>query len=442
MNEWVVVVDDETLSLMNVRNLLGSQDIRVSCLRSGKDLLKFIKKNEPDVILLDILMPGMDGFETLAQLRDYEDSVGRAHIPVIFLTGEDDSETEQLGFQAGAADFIHKPFDQNILVSRIRKTIEDNKTINNLTEEASLDKLTGFLNKSSGTQRISKLCSTKVGALMILDLDNFKLVNDLYGHATGDQILVSFADVVRNNIRSEDIVSRVGGDEFMGFFCDVTEEIAVASLATRFNEQFYQKVKGLMGDGFDIPLGISVGVALAPEHSTDYSVLFKYADKAMYKIKQSGKHGYSIHVFGEDFEVYENIDKELERLTRIIDERSDEKKALLLSQDEFTCIFHYLQRLDKTYMGKSKKLLMVLSKDADTETEDFNEASMQLAALIQKQLRPIDIVLQNKQNEFLVVFPNSDTEYAKDKAKMIVALWEEEPISAGTKIVYTTDKSR
>ena len=127
--------------------------MRVSCLRSGGDLLTFMEKNTPDLILLDILMPGMDGFETYRELRKLEEQMGRPLTPVIFLTGENDKETERRGLRAGASDYIHKPFDTDILINRIVNTINNSRTIETLTEEATVDKLTGFLNKTSGTDR-------------------------------------------------------------------------------------------------------------------------------------------------------------------------------------------------------------------------------------------------------------------------------------------------
>ena len=182
MDYWIVVVDDEAVSLIEAKCLLDEENMRVSCLRSGRNLLKFIERHTPDLILLDILMPEMDGFETYHALRRYEEQTGRSNIPVIFLTGEEDRETERRGLKAGASDFIHKPFDRDILLSRIKNTIMNHKTIESLEEEVTVDKLTGFLNKASGSEKIEKLCRETRGALLVMDLDNFKLVNDLFGH--------------------------------------------------------------------------------------------------------------------------------------------------------------------------------------------------------------------------------------------------------------------
>ena len=173
MNSWIVVVDDDMTCLANAKTILTGEGMRVSRLRSGHDLLKFMEKNTPDLILLDIMMPEMDGFQTYQALRRFEEEAGRKRTPVIFLTGAEDSETERRGLKAGASDFIRKPFNKEVLIRRIDNAITNAKTIETLTEEATTDGLTGFLNKSSGTAQISKLCEERAGTLMLFDLDSF-----------------------------------------------------------------------------------------------------------------------------------------------------------------------------------------------------------------------------------------------------------------------------
>ena len=280
MDYWIAAVDDEPISLTNARSILNGEGMKVSCLRSGKDLLKFMEKNTPDLILLDVLMPEMDGFETYHALRQYEYKSGSVYTPVIFLTGEKNSETERRGLKAGASDFIHKPFDRDILVKRIVNAIKNNRMIESLTEEATLDKLTGFLNKASGTRKISDLCMSETGALMIFDLDSFKLVNDIFGHDMGDRILVSFADILRSSTRNGDVISRIGGDEFMGFFMGLNGEEAVNSLSERINKELTEEACSLMGADHGIPLGVSIGVAFSKKHASDYQTLFRFADSS------------------------------------------------------------------------------------------------------------------------------------------------------------------
>lgn len=121
MSDWILVVDDDTSNLKMANRILSGEKMRVSCMKSGEDAIKFLQENRPDLILLDIHMPGMDGFETIAAIRENKET---ADIPVIFLTADDDSDTETRGLKAGAMDFIKKPFVPEVLLLRVRHTIE------------------------------------------------------------------------------------------------------------------------------------------------------------------------------------------------------------------------------------------------------------------------------------------------------------------------------
>ena len=121
MSDWITVVDDDTSNLRMASHILSAEKMRVSCLRSGEELLGFLEANRPDLILLDIHMPGMNGFETLEKLRENESLKA---LPVIFLTADDDAETESRGLATGAMDFIKKPFVPQVLLLRVRHTID------------------------------------------------------------------------------------------------------------------------------------------------------------------------------------------------------------------------------------------------------------------------------------------------------------------------------
>ncbi len=121
VSDWILVVDDDTANLKMASRILSTEKMRVSCLKSGEDAIKFLQVNRPDLILLDIHMPGMDGFETIAAVRE---SKGTSDIPFIFLTADDDSNAETRGLEAGAMDFIRKPFVPEVLLLRVRHTIE------------------------------------------------------------------------------------------------------------------------------------------------------------------------------------------------------------------------------------------------------------------------------------------------------------------------------
>ncbi len=121
MSDWILVVDDDTANLRMASHILSAEKMRVSCLKAGADAIKFLHENRPDLMLLDIHMPGMDGFETIAAIKEDQ---ATADIPVIFLTADDDSNAETRGLEAGAMDFIKKPFVPEVLLLRVRHTID------------------------------------------------------------------------------------------------------------------------------------------------------------------------------------------------------------------------------------------------------------------------------------------------------------------------------
>ena len=283
-----------------------------------------------------------------------------------------------------------------------------------MTEDATIDKLTGFLNKNSGTKRISALCGEKTGALIVFDLDSFKLVNDLYGHDMGDRVLENVADVFRSNIRSNDIMSRIGGDEFMGFFCDLLSKDAVTALTERLNSQLMRKCKILMGEDFGIPIGISAGVVFVPEHGKDYNTLFQLADGSLYRVKQKGKHDCEIYDPAEaDNDLKNDPRTELFKLTQLVEERGAGKGASILNQDAFSVNYRLIVRFTRMFKGRVKRLLFTLTLNPGANI-NISNAALEFGEFLQGFLRDCDIVFQNRHNQFFIVVPEMSFEENTD----------------------------
>lgn len=132
MGDWVLVIDDDASNLKMAMRILSAEGMRASCVRSGMDAIEFLRSNKPDIILLDIHMPGMDGFQTAAAIRGNERTGG---IPIVFLTADDDNETEVRALELGAMDFIKKPFVPEVLLLRVRHTIDLIRLQNELSAE-------------------------------------------------------------------------------------------------------------------------------------------------------------------------------------------------------------------------------------------------------------------------------------------------------------------
>lgn len=440
MGYWIVVVDDEALTLTHVKNILRDQDMRVSCLRSGRELLKFMAKNAPDLILLDIQMPEMDGFATYQELRQLEAAEGREPIPIIFLSGMETNEAERRSLEQGASDFIRKPVHKDILVKRILNAVKHTKDIETLKEEAAVDKLTGFLNKAAGTVKLAKLCEERAGMLVILDLDNFKQVNDTYGHSMGDKFLEAFADVIRRNIRAQDVMVRIGGDEFMGFFSNMTGEDALDSLQQRLNGQLLKEATKLAGEGFAVPLSISIGAALVPEHGRDYEMLFPLADSALYKVKQSGKNG--SRIYGQDGDADLSGDTDIKKafahITQIVEGWQRSGGALLLNLEQFALFYRFIRQFYKRYGGMVVKLMFILSEENTEETRPYSlmDAAEKFGLCLQDTLRKSDMILRHKPNQFFVLLQNLPEEDFPIVFRRIMDAWEAGENHNGIHIEY------
>lgn len=306
--------------------------------------------------------------------------------------------------------------------------------IETLTEVASLDDLTGFLNKSKGPERIEEICKTSEGSLILFDLDNFKLINDLYGHDMGDKVLKVFADIVRANTDGDDILCRIGGDEFMMFSQHIRDERAISDFTDILNRQLIAECRKLIGDSFDLPIGISLGAAFAPVHSNEYARLFRYADASMYRVKQNGKHGYSIYdpeVSDEDEK--EDLDSELIKLTQIMEERGTAGGALLLGQEAFTVNYRYIMRYIRRYGKKADKaVISIVLKD---NSYDIHAVASEFATLLQKMLRNSDIIYQNRPDEFFLLLPEMGYSIS-DVMDRIIRAWNETEYKEVAEIRY------
>lgn len=162
MSDWVLVVDDDMLNLKMASRILTEADMRVNCLKSGNEALKFLENNRPDIILLDIHMPDMDGFDTIDAIRENKDF---SDIPIIFLTADEDSETETRGLKCGAVDFIRKPFVPEVFLARIRHTIDLERLKSDLAKEVDKKTKEVIYQQQKNERMFIQVVNAMVGAI-------------------------------------------------------------------------------------------------------------------------------------------------------------------------------------------------------------------------------------------------------------------------------------
>ena len=422
----ILIVDDMIVSLMITENMLAGQ-YETFCAQSAKEAMEVYRKEKPDMILSDFRMPGMTGYEMQIELQNEF----HKKIPFMFMTADKSDEVESKGFDNGAMDFIRKPFKPEVLLRRVANILHTVDEIQDLKKTSTTDALTGLFNKGSSEEELTKICKKSVGSLMMIDLDSFKLVNDIHGHAMGDKILIAFADILRATMRSTDLIGRMGGDEFVAFCHGVLEENSIAAKTQFINEKITEAAKKLMGEDMNIPLGASIGCVLVPQAGNDFKDLYKKADKALYIVKQNGKHGYNI--FSEDAPE-ENVETvaTLAQVEMILNERNKEPGAYILSFENFRIVYRFLKRTRAGYGKTICIVLFSLKKIIDGEKISLRTAGEQFVECLHTTLRRGDIVAQNGSNQFLVLLTNTDGHHDVTRAvSRVVENWGKLPESKG-----------
>lgn len=290
----VLVVDDKRVNQEILDSFLN-RDYQVKVAGNGQRALDIAQhSHHTDLILLDIDMPQMDGYEVLRRLQENPHS---RDIPVIFVTAASDKESEIYGLQLGAVDYIAKPIRPDIVLLRVRNQVLLKQHEKELQRSAHYDALTGIPNRVLLADRMKQAIAhtkreRKILAVCYLDLDGFKAINDIFGHQAGDLVLNEIALRIGSILRAGDTVARLGGDEFVVLLPDLNHQEECITTLQRVLEIIAQPI--FIQDQ-SVALGASIGVSIYPRDDNDPDVLLRHADQAMYTAKQLGKNRY--HLF-------------------------------------------------------------------------------------------------------------------------------------------------
>ncbi len=285
----IVVVDDDGVNRLLLKMTLSEYEVTTAA--NGSEMWSVLKKDHPSLILLDVEMPGEDGFEIARQLSKREDT---QDIPIIFVTARDAGKDVEDGFRFGGYDYVKKPFDKMELRARVRAAMDKKRHEIELQKRSITDPLTGVYNRrhliEKGAQMIEyALRSTTVLAVAMIDLDCLKSINDTYGHHAGDAALRLCAETINRNIRPYDLLARYGGDEFVVMFVESDKRSAKRILSRIKDELNSSAIE--YGD-MKISCTFSGGVAEindVEDGDVDITRLIELADKRMYTAKSSGR---------------------------------------------------------------------------------------------------------------------------------------------------------
>ncbi len=281
----VLVVDDDPAMLDAMRALLRSHDLEVSTLADPLRFWETLQEVEPELLILDVDMPGVNGIELCRTVRNDRRWSGLA---VIFATARTDTATVEDVFAAGADDYVAKPIVGPELVSRVANRLE---RVRLYRAQAETDYLTGLANRSKSDEGLVGLAAladrfSEPLSVAMLDVDGFKLVNDQHGHAVGDSVLRRLGEHLRRDFRGNDVVGRWGGEEFIVGMYGMTRDNGVKRVADtlrRFGEEQFAGSRGTLRVSF------SAGVAEYPRDGRDLGAVSRAADEALYRAKAAGR---------------------------------------------------------------------------------------------------------------------------------------------------------
>ncbi|MBP5491549.1 MAG: diguanylate cyclase [Clostridiales bacterium] len=412
----ILVVDDSKANLTLAKQALDTF-YQVSPVTSGQMALRFLEKKVPDLILLDINMPEMDGLETLRQIRAHEEY---KDIPVIFLTAKTDPETEVECLKLGATDFIGKPFVPQVMRSRIARTLELEE-YRRLAESkarkfeniASKDSMTGLWNRGYLTQKIVEiLAKGSTAAYMIVDVDHFKSVNDKLGHIMGDKVLNRLAHMMMEHF-PEDIVARLGGDEFVIFIENPPEHDELCKRIAEFQKEVNEDLKESTGG----IATLSIGIALAPADGDNMDTLYDKADRALYVVKKESRNNFRFYdstLPSKQAKVDrpDVIETNIRVLMQQLKEPGTIRGAFWQDYEPFLAIFRFIERMLARSEASFCVLLATLINENGEQLEpDVLEPNMDvLFTAIQDTLRKGDVFTKFSGSQYIVMLPSAHAE--------------------------------
>jgi len=287
----LLLVDDQPANIHALHQVFAI-DYQVLATTDGQKALDIALRQQPDLILLDVVMPGLDGFEVCRRLKADPNT---RDIPVIFLTASANPESEEQGLDAGAVDFIAKPFNPKIVKARVKTHVTLKRQNDLLRHWVFIDGLTDISNRRHFDDRLasewgrSQRSGAPLSALLI-DVDNFKLFNDTLGHQSGDECLQHVAKALVTGLRRpSDMVARYGGEEFVCLLPDTDEEGAVhlaEQLRQRVYHQTQPEVTGAAWPAVTVSIGVGVARLSTMRHAAD---MLREADQNLYRAKESGR---------------------------------------------------------------------------------------------------------------------------------------------------------
>jgi diguanylate cyclase (GGDEF)-like protein len=283
----ILIIDDSADALAVAKTRLAHEGHEILCAGGGKEGLEAAGRENPDLVLLDVDMPDIDGFEVCRRLKE---DAATCSIPIIFLSGSGGIDDRVKGLDLGAVDFVTKPFDAFELRARVRAALRTKHLQDLLRKYALIDPLTELPNRRALDERLQQEWAKLVRhgghlSLIMADLDQFKTINDQFGHPDGDEVLRQVARLLAEGCRESDTPARYGGDEFAVIAPETTAQDA-ADFAERLRKRICSRPLEVRGKALEVTASFGVADNNGPKSPEQ---LVQAADQALYRAKSAGR---------------------------------------------------------------------------------------------------------------------------------------------------------
>ncbi|WP_435171694.1 GGDEF domain-containing response regulator [Paenibacillus glycanilyticus] len=296
LREKILIVDDEPHNVQILRIFLNSLNYSIHTAECGSEALRLYDEIRPDLILLDVMMPDMSGFDVCKQWMSREEF----DTPIIFLSANVQKKDILQGLQLGAFDYLTKPYDLDLLEMKVSYALGQKQKLERLmsdkeklSERANTDALTGLYNRMYLNELLleSSVSLADYGAMLMIDMDNFKYINDTFGHLVGDQVLQEIASIIQKAISPEnDLAFRFGGDEFLVL---LQQEQGAMETAQEIIRTVNELAIGSLVEQ-SVKASVSIGITKSSDHYS-FEQIIGFADRALLRSKQSGKNQITIY---------------------------------------------------------------------------------------------------------------------------------------------------
>lgn len=353
-----------------------------------------------------------DNIDNLNVLESVRIRASLNSMPVLVITDKFDEETEEQCFTHGAFDYVANSSSAAILKRRVEKALDYSRS-ESFREASEKDYLTGVNNRRFAEKVIAEKIVSDKGTFFLIDIDNFKHINDIFGHAMGDDVLRLSADILKENIMPKDILFRLGGDEFGIYASGINTVSQAKQYAVRFIDAYNNRKQ-------DVPYmrkaSLSIGAALVIEDDTTFEEIYAKADKALYFVKQNGRNSFYCYNVNDDEKKRLSAlgrKTELQRFADLLTSYQNKNGVFEVGYREFENVFEMASRFTKRNDQKVQLLLFTLVSVDDEERDAvFIEDTVALLGdTINRSLRRVDICVRFSTTQFLVALIDTEKQY-------------------------------